>query len=66
MVSRRSQRIRKPTVIWEAAEDLTPHGRKKKTQKASKIIKKEALTFILVEPIFPSITRELLSYTTHQ
>src|SRR5436853_907041 len=62
MISRRSQRIRKPKVIWEAAEDPTPPDKKKTTQKASKIVKKEALTPIPVEPIPASIPRELPSY----
>ena len=62
MISRRSQRIRKPTVIWEAAEDPTLPDRKKTTQKASRTIKKEALISIPVESIPPLIPRKLPSY----
>ena len=62
MISRRSQRIRKPTVTWEAVEDSTPRDRKKAIQKASRTVKKEALTSILIEPIPASIPRELPSY----
>ena len=62
MISRRSQRIRKPTVIWEAAEAPIPHDRKKATQKASRTVKKEALTPIPVESIPASIPCELPSY----
>jgi len=62
MISRRLQRIRKPTVIWEAAEAPIPHDRKKATQKASRTVKKEALTPIPVESIPASIPCELPSY----
>src|SRR5438105_1725415 len=62
MISRHSQRIRKPTVIWEAVEDPIPCDRKKAIQKASRTVKKEALIPILVEPIPASIPHELPSY----
>ena len=62
MISRRSQRIRKPKVIWEAAEDPTPPDQKKTTEKASRIVKKKALIPIPIEPIPASIPRELPSY----
>jgi hypothetical protein len=61
MISRRSQRIRKPTVIWEAVEDPIPRDSKKAIQKSSRTVKKEALTPIPVEPIPASIPRELPS-----
>ena len=62
MISRRSQRIRKPTVIQEAAEAPISYDRKKAIQKASKTVKKKALTPIPIEPISTSIPRELPSY----
>ena len=63
MDSQRPQRVRKPRVIWEAAEDTTARGRKRAIQKASRTTKKEALIPIAVEPIPTSISRELPSYT---
>jgi len=63
MDSQRPQRVRKPRVIWEAAEDTTPRGKKKAIEKAPRITEREALIPILVEPIPTSIPRELPSYT---
>ena len=62
MISRRLQRIRKPTVIWEAAEAPIPHDRKNATQKALRTVKKEALTPIPIESIPALISCELPSY----
>jgi hypothetical protein len=41
MISRRSQRIRKPKVIWEAAEDPTPPDKKKRPKKLQESLKKK-------------------------
>ena len=62
MISERSQRVRKPKVIWEAAWDLAPCTQKNAIRKARRTVKKEALVPIPVEPIPAPIPRQLPSY----
>jgi hypothetical protein len=56
MISQRPQRIRKPKVIWEAADDSRDHSASKTAPKALRTAKQRALTPTPVEslPIVPA------------
>src|SRR5450755_3098624 len=63
MTPQRSQRVRKPKVIWEAVEDTKLSTTKKAVKKALRTNKKTAIKPILLEPLLPSIERPLPLYT---
>jgi hypothetical protein len=63
MKSPRPKRLRKERVPWEAAVASTLNAAKKAERKVLRISKTNALKFIPLEPLPPSIERLLPYYT---